>query len=396
MTISTPYTILQLKPKRERSILLRHPWIFSGAITAKPQAQTGDIVEVRAEDARVLGYGFYDNESQIVCRMFSWEDDGSFEEDIYWMHKVDNALALRRSVIDFSTTNCYRLMHSEGDFLPGIIMDVYGDVVVLQVLIKGIELRIDTILRALENQGFLNIYIKAKSSAERFEKVALKSGFIRGGVEGAVEVMEHGHRFLIDFVNGQKTGFFLDQRENRLLLGTYTRGKKVLNTFSYTGGFSVYAAMAGAEEIISVDTSKDAIAACEENVRLNAPDANHQAIVADCFDYLKEMPDNYFDIIILDPPAFAKHSGAVDQATRGYKQINLRAIQKIRPGGLLFTFSCSQNIDKLLFQKILFGAAADARRNVRIIHQLHQPADHPVNIYHPESEYLKGFVLYVE
>ncbi len=390
------YPILQLKLKRERSILLKHPWIFSGGLERKPKANEGDIVEVRSHGNEILGYGFYSEKSQISCRMFDWQKKASeFEKSDYWADKIKHALALRKAILP-GGTNAYRLLHAEGDFLPGIIADVYADVVVLQILVRGIEQRKDLIIEAFRRNGFENLYLKTKASSQNIEEISSTSGWLAGSGEGKVEVIENDLKFKVDFADGQKTGFFIDQRENRNLLKSYSKDKKVLNTFCYTGGFSVFALSGGATEVDSVDISSEAVKLTEENVRLNFPDAIHKGVAVDCFDYLKDMPENEYDIIVLDPPAFAKNARAVDNAARGYKQINMRAFKKIKPGGMLFTFSCSQNISKDLFQKIIFGAAADVGRNVRIIHQLHQPADHPVNLYHPEGEYLKGLVLWVE
>lgn len=390
------YPILQLKLKRERSILLKHPWIFSGGLERKPKANEGDIVEVRSHQNDILGYGFYSEKSQISCRMFDWGKKSSeFEKADYWAEKIKQALALRKSILP-SGTDAFRLLHAEGDFLPGIIADVYANVVVVQILVRGIEQRKELIIEAFLRNGFENLYLKTKSNSQNIEELSSTSGWLAGSGVGKVIAKENDLLFNVDFAGGQKTGFFIDQRENRNLLRTYSKDKKVLNTFCYTGGFSVFALSGGATEVHSVDISAEAVRLAEENVELNFPSANHKGFTVDCFDYLKDMPENEYDIIILDPPAFAKNARAVDNAARGYKQINMRAFKKIKPGGLLFTFSCSQNISKDLFQKIIFGAAADVGRNVRIIHQLHQPADHPVNIYHPEGEYLKGLVLWVE
>jgi 23S rRNA (cytosine1962-C5)-methyltransferase len=390
------YPILQLNPKRERSVIHRHPWIFSGAVAKMPKAEEGDIVEVRNHGNTILGYGFYSVKSQISCRMFEWDKGHDFETEDYWFNKIQNALALRKEQIISPDTNAYRLIHAEGDFLPGIIVDVFNDVAVVQLLIKGTENKKELLFSALKRSWFQNIYTKAKTSFIVKEDIETSSGWASGETNSPAIIKEHNVKFKVDFISGQKTGFFLDQRDNRQLVQTYSKNKTVLNAFSYTGGFSVYALAGGAAEVHSLDISEDAVKGAEENVRLNFPDANHKAIVKDCFEYLKEMPDNFYDLIILDPPAFAKNARAIDKAARGYKQINLSAFRKIKPEGLLFTFSCSQNISKDLFQKIIFGAAADAKRNVRIIHQLHQPADHPINIYHPEGEYLKGLVLWVE
>ena len=391
------YPQLVLLPKKERSIINRHPWIFSGAVKQIRNASDGDIVEIVGNDAKVLGYGFYSQKSQIVCRMFEWSDHPQdFETVEYWQKKIESAILLRKGTVFNNSTNTYRLIHAEGDFLPGIIIDVYAEVAVLQILITGVE-RIKTLIQsALLNLGFNHRYLKTKVSAHVLEDVQKESEWLSGGVAAPVIVRENDVTFAVDFVKGQKTGFFIDQRDNRKLLESYCEGKRVLNAFSYSGGFSVYALKGKAIEVCSLDISKDAIATAEENVRMNGYDSNHKGIVKDCFEYLKDMEENLFDIIVLDPPAFAKHARAVENASRGYKQINLRAFQKIRPNGIVFTFSCSQNISKDLFQKIVFSAAADARRNVRIIHQLHQPLDHPINIFHPEGEYLKGLVLSVE
>lgn len=390
------FPILKLKPKRERSIIHRHPWIFSGALDNKVKAQEGDIIEVRDSGDKILGYGFYSEKSQISCRMFEWTERNDFETEDYWFEKIDNALKLRKVNVLNESTNSYRLIHAEGDFLPGIIIDIYNEAAVVQILVKGIENRKDLIFSALQRAGFHNIYVKAKTSSHVMEDIQSLSGWVVGKTETPVVIKENNVSFKVDFIDGQKTGFFIDQRDNRQLLKTLSKDKVVLNTFSYTGGFSVYAVAGGAKEVHSVDISADAVQGAIDNVLLNFPNANHEGMTKDCFEFLKDMPDNLYDIIILDPPAFAKSARAVDNATRGYKQINMRAFKKIKPGGLVFTFSCSQNISKELFQKIVFGAAADARRNVRIIHQLHQPADHPINIYHPEGEYLKGLVLWVE
>lgn len=391
------YPILKLLPKRDKSVLNRHPWIFSGGVQNKVAAEDGDIVEVRNHEGIVLGYGFFSSTSQIVCRMFDWGSaPAAFDQQSYWKAKFENALALRQAAVINEGTNAYRLIHAEGDFLPGLIVDVYGALAVAQILIAGTEKIKNFLFDALRNMNFSHIYVKAKTNLQNADSFQTDSGWIEGQLENPVLVKENGLNFMVDFIGGQKTGFFLDQRDNRQLLGKYTHDKIVLNAFSYTGGFSVYALARGAKEVHSLDISNEAVEMTEKNVKLNAVGGIHHKIVRDCFDYLKEMPDAYFDTIVLDPPAFAKHARAVENAAKGYKQINLRAIQKIKPGGVLLTFSCSQNISKDLFQKIVFGAAADAKRNVRILEQLHQPADHPINIFHPEGEYLKGLAIWVE
>jgi 23S rRNA (cytosine1962-C5)-methyltransferase len=383
-----------LKSGRDRSVLNRHPWIFSGAVKQLPDAANGEIVAVLDNSNHLLGYGFFSPQSQITVRMFEFTHT---EIDIgahYWESKIVSAHRLRKSCINFDTTNTYRLLHAEGDFLPGVIADVYNDVVVVQLLIRGTEIIKDQLFDALFSLGFSHIYLKTKQTTQRLEQVE-STGWVGHSRKMPVEVKEHGVRFLIDVETGQKTGFFIDQRENRRILGQLSKGKKVLNTFSYSGGFSLYALRADASQVVSVDSSKEAIALCNENVALNNFSHKHTGVVMDVFDYMKQA-DMDFDIIILDPPAFAKSAKALNNATRGYKNLNMAALQRIKSGGMLFTFSCSQHMDKELFRKVLFGAAADAGRNVRILQQLTQPEDHPINIYHPEGEYLKGLLLYVE
>jgi len=388
---------LQLRSGRDRSVLNRHPWIFSGALKYKPKSNEGDIVEVKSAGGEVLGYGFYSDRSQISCRMFDWSKEPvDFETAEYWAEKIRRALWLRQEMVISGKTNAYRLVHAEGDFMPGVIVDIYKDIAVVQLLIKATEQRKELIIEALRLNGYSKVYAKTKSSSRNIEAVEMKAGWLTEDKEESIVICEHGLGFEVDFIKGQKTGFFLDQRENRLLVQQLAREKTVLNAFSYTGGFSVYAIAGNAREVHSLDISSDAIEMAARNVNLNFPGANHKGIAQDCFDYLRDMPDQYYDLIILDPPAFAKNAKAVENASRGYKQINLRAFNKIRKGGIVLTFSCSQNIDTDLFRKIVFSAAADSGRNIRIIHQLHQPADHPVNIYHPEGEYLKGLVLWVE
>lgn len=387
---------LILKPKKERAFVHRHPWIFSGAVANVPKAENGEIVEVLSDEKKLLGYGFFSPHSQIICRVFEFDPVGKTIDAAYWRNKIEEALKLRRQLIHFSDTDCYRLLHAEGDFFPGIIADAYGKSLVVQLLIKGTERLIPELKEAFLSLGFEHIYLKTKQSSQILEQVNEEITWLTGPVELPVVVKENGVKLKVDFEKGQKTGFFLDQRVNRDLAGSYSKGKKVLNTFCYTGGFSVYALHGGAELVHSVDSSKDAIAMCEENVALNGYDTRHESFVADCFDFLKAAQPHFYDMIILDPPAFAKSARKVENATRGYKELNMLGIKRVKPGGLILTFSCSQNIDKLLFQKVVFGAAADVGRNVRILQQLGQPLDHPVNIFHPEGEYLKGLLLYVE
>jgi 23S rRNA (cytosine1962-C5)-methyltransferase len=387
---------LVIKKGKERALDNRHPWVYSGAVSRMPAAANGDIVQITDQDQHLIGYGFYAPENQIVCRVFEFASvPVQVQDPAYWAAKLRRAWRLRQSLFDHQRTNAYRLVHAEGDFFPGLIADVYGPVVVIQLLIKGTEKLLGPVVSGLQALGFEHIYLKSKEVSRRLEDIELPKGWVAGGRETEVEIVENGLRFDVDVEKGQKTGFFLDQRDNRALLGECSAGRKVLNTFCYSGGFSLYALRAGAQEVCSVDSSRHAIDLCNQNVALNRYD-RHEGLVADCFDYLKDMPENRFDCIVLDPPAFAKHADAVNQAARGYKELNLKAFRKIAPDGLLFTFSCSQKIDRDLFRKIIFSAAADAGRNVRILYQLSQPADHPVNIFHPENEYLKGLVLHVE
>jgi 23S rRNA (cytosine1962-C5)-methyltransferase len=370
--------------------------VFSGAIKDLPDATQGEIVCVKSNQNDILGYGFFDPKNEIVCKIFEFTNTiyTSFNDE-YWHLKLTKAYQMRKALIDQAHTNCYRLVHAEGDCLPGLIIDIYNHVVVVQVLHRGMEMIFDAINSSLSRLGFMHVYVKTKKSSQHIEHVTMPQEWIGTPYEGTIEVKEHHLKFNVDVEAGQKTGFFIDQRESRALVQQMANGKRVLNAFSYTGGFSVYALQGGASEVVSVDISKDAIAACDTNVKLNFSEASHHAIAEDCFDYLKHM-DESFDMIILDPPAFAKNKRSVPNAARGYKEINLLAFKKIKPNGLLFTFSCSKNIDRDLFRKIVFGAAADSRRNVKILYQLTQSPDHPINIYHPEGEYLKGLVLWVE
>ncbi len=386
---------LVLKSGRDRSILNRHPWVFSGAVKTWPESQNGEIVAVTDNNDQLLGYGFFSPKSQICCRIFEFtkKPADSFD-DAYWHAKIEGALRLRQSFLDPLQTNCFRLLHAEGDFLPGVIADVYGEVVVMQVLIKGTEHIFPAIEKSMHRLGFKNIYLKQKENSGFLEAVSLPKGWRGDPVAMPVTVLENGISFIVDVESGQKTGFFIDQRDNRSLTKEYVAGKTVLNAFSYTGGFSLYALAGGAAEVHSVDISKDAIARADAMVKLNFPDANHQAIAEDCFDYLRHCETKY-DVIVLDPPAFAKNAKSVPNAARGYKDLNLLAMKNLKPGGFLFTYSCSQNITPDLFRKIVFGAAVDAGREVRILRFLSQADDHPINIYHPEGEYLKGLLLYI-
>jgi 23S rRNA (cytosine1962-C5)-methyltransferase len=393
------FPILTVQKGKERAMFNRHPWIFSGAVAQLPKAENGDIVDVRNSDGNRIGYGFYSPDSQIICRVFEYTDQVIEVKSLfYWKEKLGNALILRKLLIQNSNTNSYRLIHAEGDFIPGLIADVYNQTVVLQFLIKGTEKLKPIIVEALTGLGFQYIFDKSKEITERLEGVEGQKGWLseKKGHE-KIKILENGVKFWVDILEGQKTGFFLDQRDARQLLEKYCHNKKVLNTFCYSGGFSMYALRGGAKLVHSVDSSQPSLNICDENVVLNdfVPE-KHQSICADCFDYLKDMKENEYDVIILDPPAFAKHAKAVENAAKGYKELNMKALKKIKKGGVLFTFSCSQKVDRDLFRKIVFSAAADTGRNVRILHQTTQPSDHPINIYHPENEYLKGLALYVD
>ncbi len=389
---------LIIKKGRERAFINRHPWVYSGAVQELPEAEIGEILSVYSFDNRLIGYGFYAPGTQIVCRVFEYTAE---ETDVlsqqYWTDKLGKAFVIRERFILSGQTNAFRLVNAEGDFFPGLIADVYNDTVVIQLLIKGTELIKDFIINALEEFGYKKVYLKAKDVTGRLEGVKTLKGWI-SKEEGSpeIEIVENGVKFQVNIETGQKTGFFLDQRDARMLIKEYSKGAKVCNTFSYSGGFSLYALEAGAELVHSVDSSKAAIELIDKNLELNGvKPEKHESYAEDVFKFLKKT-ENKYDLIVLDPPAFAKTAKAVPNASRGYKELNLTAFRKINPGGIVFTFSCSQKITRDLFRKIVFGAAADAKRNIRILHQTTQPPDHPINIYHPENEYLKGLVLYVE
>lgn len=378
-------------------MLNRHPWLFTGAIRSIGNAQNGDIVEVRSSKNELLGYGHFNNHSQIICRIFEFTDAPQQIDEDYWRKKIDLAYNFRDRHIDFGQTNGYRLINAEGDHFPGVIVDRYNDTAVMQLRTPGTGPLNHLLAEHLQEQyGIRHIYDKShKGGPDAAEDEII--GWITPEPDGPVQFKEHQLNFLASPGEGQKTGYYLDQRENRGLVGKYAEGRTVLDSFTYAGGFGAHALRGGAREVISVDASETAIDLCKANVRNNfgATD-KHRTEVADCFDYLRNMPEGKFDCIVLDPPAFTKHISTVKKATRGYKDINLNAMRKIRPGGLLFTFSCSQHISKDLFRKVVFSAAADAGRKVRIIDQVGQPIDHPVDIFHPEGEYLKGLVLSVD
>ena len=392
------YCKVFLKPKKEESLLRFHPWVFSGAISKiEGQPEEGDLVEVYGSNGRFLAVGHYQIGS-IAVRVLSFrqrEIDASF-----WEERIRIAFDIRRSLglVDTPTNNTFRLIHGEGDSLPGLVVDMYAHTAVMQAHSVGMHHARHEIAKALKaviGDLLENIYYKSETTLPYKADIDSENGYLLGGdVEDIA--LENGLKFCVDWQKGQKTGFFVDQRENRSLLEKYSRGRSVLNMFCYTGGFSFYAMRGGAKVVHSVDSSAKAISLTNRNVELNFPgDERHQAFAEDAFKYLERMGSNY-DLIILDPPAFAKHKNVLRNALQGYRKLNAIAFEKIKPGGIIFTFSCSQVVSKENFRLSVFSAAAQSGRNVRILHQLTQPADHPVNIYHPEGEYLKGLVLYVE
>lgn len=383
---------LILKSGRDKAVRNRHPWIFSGAVKHRPKAGDGHIVAVYSNKEEFLGLGHFAPQATLICRMFHFGDTAPEIGPEYWHAKLRAAQAYRREVIDSDLTDGYRLVHAEGDGLPGVVIDIYGNSASMQLRTAGamrLELELFGFLQ--EELGMEQVYVRYAPGheGERSDRWMLGEGL-------PLIFREHGLQFNVDIEKGQKTGFFLDQRENRKLLRGFSAGRKVLNAFSYSGAFSVYALAGGAQYVESVDISASAAELARANVALNfGADARHEARKADCFRYLKEMPESEFDLIILDPPAFTKHISTVKRAARGYKEINLRAMQKIAPGGFLFTYSCSQHISTDLFRKIVFGAAVDAGREVRLVCQMVQAPDHPVSIFHPEGEYLKGLLLHI-
>ncbi|MBP5800336.1 MAG: class I SAM-dependent rRNA methyltransferase [Prevotella sp.] len=386
---------LQLKRNKEDSLLRFHPWVFSGAIQhADDGIAEGDVVRVVTSDGDFIAVGHY-QQGSIAVRVLSFRDVEI--NDAFWYSRLESALKMRVSIgiADNPHNNTYRLVHGEGDLLPGLIIDIYGKTAVMQAHSIGMHLsRVQIAEQLVKVMGsrIENVYYKSETTLPFMDD--MENGFLYGGSDDNTAV-ENGLMFYVDWLRGQKTGFFVDQRENRSLLEQYAKGKRVLNMFCYTGGFSFYAMRGGAELVHSVDSSAKAIELTNRNVQLNFPgDDRHKAFCEDAFKFLDNM--GLYDLIILDPPAFAKHRGAIHNALKGYTRLNMKAMQKIQSGGILFTFSCSQVVTKDLFRNAVFTAAAQARRKVRILHQLHQPADHPINIYHPEGEYLKGLVLYVE
>jgi 23S rRNA (cytosine1962-C5)-methyltransferase len=386
-----------LKSGKDQSPLRFHPWIFSGAIKKiYGDPVEGDVVDVFDNKNTLLGVGHYQPGS-IAVRILAF---GNINPDAdFFRNRINAAINYRKSIGIFNdpVTNVFRLIHAEGDNLPGLIVDFYNGVAVMQMHSVGMyrmRTEITSILAELLGSRLVAVYDKSESTIPFMSGIKPESGFLYGSSEPVI-VNENGFKFKIDWTTGQKTGFFIDQRENRKLLELYTSGRDVLNMFGYTGAFSVYA-MKNARTVHTVDSSESAVKLADENIRLNfGDDERHQSVKHDAFEYLNDIKDKY-DLIILDPPAFAKHHNVLSNALQGYKRLNIKAIDQIRPGGIIFTFSCSQAVTKENFRKSVFAAAANTGRKVRIIHQLVQPPDHPVNIYHPESEYLKGLVLHVE
>ncbi len=393
------YKKVFLKPGKEDSLRRFHPWVFSGALArVEGEPEEGEVVDVYTSKKEFIACGHYQIGS-IAVRVLSFKQE-TIDAD-FWKRRLQVAKDLRVALglIGNPKNNTYRLVHGEGDNLPGLIIDVYDHTAVMQAHSAGMHmdrLAIADALDAVMGDVVQHIYYKSETTLPyKADLVATENGFLKGGSPENV-AMENGLLFHVDWLKGQKTGFFVDQRENRALLERYAHGRSVLNMFCYTGGFSFYAMRGGAKLVHSVDSSAKAIDLTNENVKLNFPgDDRHQAYAEDAFKYLDRMGDQY-DLIILDPPAFAKHRDALRNALRGYTKLNAKAFEKIRPGGILFTFSCSQVVSKQDFRNAVFTAASQSGRGVRILHQLTQPGDHPVNIYHPEGEYLKGLVLYVE
>jgi len=386
-----------LKSGKDESLHRFHPWIFSGAVKKIHGSPVeGDIVDVFDNKDNFLATGHYQPGS-IAVRILTFSREEPDKR--FFLNKIKNAFLYRKNLglIDNPTINVFRLVHAEGDFLPGLIIDFYNGVAVMQMHSVGmyrIKEELAVALRETMGERIKAIYDKSEVTIPFMSGVKGENGFLYGSSD-PVTVTENGYRFRIDWTTGQKTGFFIDQRDNRRLLANYTKGRKVLNMFGYTGGFSVYA-MHDAEYVHTVDSSASAIEMADVNIGLNyGDDPRHKSIREDAFKFLNDIKDRY-DLIILDPPAFAKHNNVLSNALQGYKRLNMKAIEQIKRGGIIFTFSCSQVVTRENFRKSIFAASANTGRKIRILHQMTQPPDHPVNIYHPESEYLKGLVLYVE
>lgn len=392
------YKKIILKPKKEDSLLRFHPWIFSGAIQQKDHdIAEGEVVAVFTAAGEFIALGHFQIGS-IAVRVLSFNEQAVGYD--FWKAKIATAYHLRQSIGLLRPDNdSFRLVHGEGDNLPGLIVDVYGQTAVMQSHSAGMHLARLEICRAIREvmgDRVRHVYYKSETTLPYKAELGAEDGYLAGEYEES-PALENGLKFHADWLKGQKTGFFVDQRDNRALLEKYAAGKSVLNMFCYTGGFSFYAMRGGAKLVHSVDSSGKAVMLTNQNVEMNFPgDTRHKAFAEDAFTYLGRMPEDEYDLVVLDPPAFAKHRDAIRNALQGYKKLNAAALRKIRPGGILFTFSCSQAISKDAFRLAVFSAAAMTGRSVKILHQLTQPADHPINIYHPEGEYLKGLVLYVE
>ena len=392
-----------LKRGREESLLRFHPWVFSGAIAeVQGEPAEGDLVAVHSATGDLLAYGHYQIGS-IAVRVLSFDDAAVHPE--YWETMLARALQMRVSagLHGNALTNCYRLVHGEGDNLPGLIIDYYDGVCVMQAHSVGMfraKKQISAALQKVYGDELKAVYDKSSGTAPFKAGLELIDGYIykkEGFKDDEQVVVENGHKFIVNWTEGQKTGFFLDQRDNRALVGSLSKGRNVLNLFCYTGGFSIYALASGATHVDSVDSSKKAMMMVDRNVEANGFDASrHTSLCCDAIDYLKQAPEGKYDLMIVDPPAFAKHRGSLKNALRAYQRLNAAAIAKVAPGGFVFTYSCSQVVDKEAFALAVFSAAAQCGRSVRILDRLNQPCDHSVNIYHPEGEYLKGLLLYVE
>ena len=399
-----------LKRGREESLLRFHPWVFSGAIAqVQGSPAEGDLVAVHASDGSQLAYGHYQIGS-IAVRVLSFDDSALHPE--FWETMLACALQVRiaaglhtseHSCGGAAETNCYRLVHGEGDNLPGLIIDYYDGVCVMQAHSVGMfraKKQISAALQKVYGDQLKAVYDKSSGTAPYKAGLELIDGYLykkEGFRDDEQVVVENGHKFIVNWTEGQKTGFFLDQRDNRALVGSVSKGRNVLNLFCYTGGFSIYALAAGALHVDSVDSSKKAMMMVDRNVEANGFDpSRHTSLCCDAINYLKQSPEGKYDLMIVDPPAFAKHRGSLKNALRAYQRLNAAAISKVAPGGFVFTYSCSQVVDKEAFALAVFSAAAQCGRSVRILDRLNQPCDHSVNIYHPEGEYLKGLLLYVE
>jgi 23S rRNA (cytosine1962-C5)-methyltransferase len=393
------YPLLTIAKGKEHSIQRKHPWVFSGALASDTsELQDGDLVCLTTKKQQILGIGHFQH-ATISVRILSF--DYETIDEAFYERRLSNAYQLRLRIGLFNANNnIFRLCHGEGDLLPGLIIDFYNGVAVIQCHSFGMHRQVELIAQALQKvigADLKAIYHKSSDTLPKREVASdgAADGYLYGEVATPHLALENGVQYQIDWINGQKTGFFIDQRENRALLGKYAQGKKVLNTFCYSGGFSLQALQHGATLVHSLDSSKKAIVLTEANVTLNQFEDRHGSICEDAMDYMKNLPEDY-DIIVLDPPAFAKHRDKRHQAIQGYKRLNAHAIRQIKPGGLIFTFSCSQVVDTLLFTNTVIAAAIEAGRSCRILEQLHQPADHPIQAFHPEGAYLKGLVIQID